>query len=109
VGGKQVSYLFWIGLSALATSFGEWASKHYANTNSFKWALLMFMFYNSSTFAWMPAIRAKNVLAIAGVIWAVMTLVATTMVGVVLFKEQLTAIQWAGIGLALVAVTMLAS
>jgi multidrug transporter EmrE-like cation transporter len=60
-----------------------------------------------SATTWIPAIFEKNQLSITGVIWSIVSLMATVLVGILIFDEKLTIIQAIGLFVGLISVIML--
>jgi len=57
--------------------------------------------------AWLPAIMQKNQLSIVGAIWSVMSLLATVLIGLLIFGEKLNVIGIIGVVAVMVAVALL--
>lgn len=97
----------WLLISAAWFTAGEYLSKRWGMHPSFGFAVVVVLTYAIGTFAWLPALLHKNQLALMGMLWAILATVATISVGVLIFRETLTVLQWVGVGLALVALTLL--
>lgn len=97
----------WLVISAVWFTAGEYASKKWGMAPSWRFAVLVVGVYAIGTLAWLPALLHKNQIALMGTLWLVLATVATVSVGVFIFHEQLSALQWVGVGLALVALTLL--
>ncbi len=97
----------WIIISTLFFAFGEFISKKFALNPS--WMLFtLFIFIDLlSAAAWIPAIVQKNQLSITGVIWSVISLMATILIGLLLFNEKLTIIQSIGLVVGIISVILL--
>lgn len=100
-------YLVWLVISALFFAFGEFLSKKFALAPSFPYVVLIVFIYSLGTLSWLPAILQKNHLSIVGAIWSVLSLVATVLIGTLIFDEKLSGIAVIGIIFAAVAVTLL--
>jgi len=103
----SINYLYWLVLSAVFFAIGEFFSKKFALGPRFTWGLLILLAYTLGTLAWLPAILQKNSLSIAGTIWSVMSLFATVLIGVIVFKEKLSVVGILGMILAVVSIFML--
>lgn len=103
----SINYIIWLVVSALFFAVGEFLSKKFAINPRFLYVMLILFFYSLGTLAWLPAILQKNSLSIAGTIWSVLSLLATILIGVLIFKEQLSVIGIVGIILAFIAVVLL--
>lgn len=97
----------WLLISAAWFTAGEYASKKWGMAPSWRFAFFVVGVYAVGTFAWLPALLHKNQIALMGTLWLVLATVATVSVGVFAFHEQLSLVQWVGVGLALVALTLL--
>ncbi len=81
--------------------FKEWTLKH-------QWYLLVLgiVFYMAATMFWAFSLKYQN-LSKAVVIFAVLTLVVGVLVGVFLYKEELTAVNIIGVIFGLVGIVLL--
>lgn len=100
-------YLYWLLISALFFAFGEFLSKKFALAPSWQYVLLITFIYMLGTLAWLPAILQKKQLSIVGAIWSVISLLATVLIGILIFKEHLSLIGIVGIILAFVSFFLL--
>lgn len=99
----------WLCISVLLYSGGEFISKTWANSPSTGEVVAILVLNGLSTFFWLPAILSENKLAEIGTAWLVLAAAAPICIGVLLFKEELSMIQWIGAGLAIVAFLLLTS
>ncbi len=102
-----MNYIFWLILSALFFAFGEFLSKKFALHPSTKYVIYILLVYALGTLAWLPAILQKNQLSVVGTIWSIMSLLATVLIGTLLFKEKLTIFGLVGIVLAFTSIILL--
>lgn len=65
------------------------------------------LMYIIGTLAWLPAILQRNQLSIVGAIWSVLSLLATVLIGILIFGEKLSMIGIIGIITAVVAIALL--
>lgn len=103
----SINYILWLVLSALFFAVGEFLSKKFALGPRLFYVVLILCAYTLGTLAWLPAILQKNSLSIAGAIWSVMNLLATVLIGVLIFGEKLSALGIIGIFTAFVAIILL--
>ncbi len=103
----SIHYIFWLILSALFFAVGEFMSKKFALGPKFFWVVLILCAYTLGTLAWLPAIVQRNSLSIAGAIWSVLSLLATVLIGVLIFGEKLSTLGIIGIITAFVAIVLL--
>jgi multidrug transporter EmrE-like cation transporter len=103
----SINYLYWLLLSALFFAAGEFWSKKFALTPRPSYVVLAVAIYSLGVLAWLPAILQKNSLAIVGTIWSVMSLLATILIGVLIFSEKISLIGIAGVITAIIAIILL--
>ncbi len=103
----SINYLYWLVLSAVFFAVGEFFSKKFALGPRFTLALLILLAYILGTLAWLPAILQKNSLSIAGTIWSVLSLFATVLIGIAVFKEKLSIVGISGMVLAVISIVLL--
>ncbi len=99
--------IIWLIVSALFFAFGEFFSKKFALNPSLAYVLIIVAIYTLGTLAWLPAILQKSQLSIVGAIWSVLSLLATVLIGVLIFREHLSLIGILGIIFAFIAVALL--
>jgi multidrug transporter EmrE-like cation transporter len=97
----------WLLISVGFYAGGEFVSKTWANSPSGGEVAAILAFNGLSTLFWLPAIFSENKLAEMGTAWLVLGAAAPICIGVFLFKEQLSGLQWTGIGFAFVAFLLL--
>ena len=97
----------WLVLSALCFAFGEFLSKKFALAPSWAYVGAIVCVYMFGTLTWLPAILQKNQLSITGAIWSVMSLLATVLIGILLFGERLSPLDIIGIVCAFAAIALL--
>ncbi|TSC65489.1 MAG: hypothetical protein G01um101477_462 [Candidatus Doudnabacteria bacterium Gr01-1014_77] len=103
----SINYFYWLVLSALFFAAGEFLSKKFALTPKLSFVLLIILAYTLGTLAWLPAILQKNQLSTVGVIWSVLSLLTTVLIGVLIFSEKLGYIGILGIVAAIVSIVLL--
>lgn len=103
----SVNYILWLILSALIFAAGEFLSKKFALSPKFSLAVLIVLIYALGTLAWLPAILQKNSLSIAGTLWSVMSLLATVLIGVLIFGEKLSTLGLIGVIMAISSIVLL--
>ena len=97
----------WIAISTILFAFGEFLSKEFALNPGWKFFIFFMIINTISAAAWIPAIFEKNQLSITGVIWSIVSLIATVTVGILIFHERLTPTQTVGLVFGFVAVILL--
>lgn len=103
----SIHYLIWLTLSALFFAGGEFFSKKFALNPRAIFVAYILLMYIIGTLAWLPAILQKNQLSIVGAIWSVLSLLATVLIGVLIFGERLSTIGILGVIAAFVAIVLL--
>lgn len=103
----MIPYVIWLIISALFFAGGEFLSKKFALNPSTQYVLLIVVMYTLGTLAWLPAILQKNQLSIVGAIWSVMSLLATVLIGIIIFHEHLSIVGVLGIIFAIIAILLL--
>ena len=103
----SINYIYWLVLSALFFAFGEFLSKKFALSPKITLVFLIILVYSLGTLAWLPAILQKNQLSIVGTIWSVMSLLATVLIGVLIFGEKLNMTGIFGILTAIISIILL--
>ena len=68
----------------------------------------MVMSYAGGSLAWAPIIKNKTELARMGMIWMIVASICTIGLGVLVFREKLAVWQWLGVGLAIIAMVLIA-
>lgn len=97
----------WIVISVTFFAFGEFLSKKFALNPGWTLFLAFIIVDIISASAWIPAIFQKSQLSITGVIWSVVSLIATVLIGILIFSEKLTIIQTIGLATGLVSIILL--
>ncbi len=97
----------WLILSALLFACGEYLSKKFALAPSASYVLLVVTTYCLGALAWLPAILQKNQLSITGALWSVLSLLATVLIGTMIFGEKLGAVGLTGVIFAFIAIALL--
>lgn len=100
-------YSGWLIVSALCFAVGEYLSKRFVLSPQPRWVLAVLLAYNCGTLAWLPALLKRNQLSVVGTMWSVLSLTATVLIGVFLFRESLTTTHVVGLGFAFLAVFLL--
>jgi drug/metabolite transporter (DMT)-like permease len=93
-------------LTLLSVSFmmgGEYMSKIWATHGGTPKLLAGMACYFCCTIIWFVAMSYHNHLTTLGTIWDMGALASTIVVGILIFKEPVTASQWCGLVLAFVA------
>jgi multidrug transporter EmrE-like cation transporter len=102
-----MNYIIWLIISALFFAVGEFLSKKFALNPKFLYVVYILFMYSLGTLAWLPAILQKNQLSIVGTMWSVMSLLATILIGVLIFNERLNVAGYVGIVFAFLAIILL--
>ena len=102
-----IPFWIWITISAIFFAIGEFLSKKFAlNPGWILFAAFIIIDIISAT-AWLPAIFERNQLSTTGVIWSIVSVAATVLIGILAFNEKLTLIQCIGLAFGVVSVVLL--
>ena len=97
----------WLLLSAFFFGWGEYLSKKWALEPTL-WGWIAVVVVDAiGVMLWLPALYNRNQLSIIGVAWVVLGGIATVSIGLFVFRESLTWIQWVGIIFAFIALVLL--
>jgi drug/metabolite transporter (DMT)-like permease len=102
--------ILWIIGSLVCFSIGEAVSKYWANARYpyFSWLVVICVAtYATGSLCWLPAIRERNHLSSLGSLWNAGAMVATVLIGAILFHETISIRQWVGIVFGLCACVLL--
>jgi len=97
----------WVAISAIFFALGEFLSKKFALNPGWTVFALFIVADIITALTWLPAIFEKSQLSITGVIWSILSLIATVSIGVLVFHEKLTMTQSVGLALGFVSVILL--
>ena len=103
----QYHWFWWLLSSAAAFACGEICSKLWANNSKWYYIPLAVLCYVACSVLWLPAIKEYNKLAVVGIVWSVLAVLTTAIIGIVVFREKLEWYQWLGLVLATVAIILL--
>jgi multidrug transporter EmrE-like cation transporter len=95
---KGVPVFMSLTLAALATIAGDYAGKLWS-VHQQPWVFMVAMvLYAMSGLFFLPTLL-KEGLVVTSLIWTILTVIGFLIIGTLIFHEQLTTIQWAGVGL----------
>ena len=97
----------WLSCSLLFYSAAEYLSKKWTLTQAHWMAAAAVLGYALNAVYWFPALKNHGSLAVLGSIYAVAYVLSTVAIGWLGFHETINTRQWLGIGLAIVAITLL--
>lgn len=95
-------------MSVLFTIYGDYLSKKFAINPSWKYVVVISLFYAIGAALWLPAILQKNELSVVGAMWAVLLYVGVIALGLLVFKEPTSALGIWGMILGLISIVLLA-
>jgi multidrug transporter EmrE-like cation transporter len=97
----------WLIVSGIFFAAGEFLSKKFALEPSWVYLSFTLFAYIVSVLLWFPALIQKNQLSTTGVLWSVISLLMTVLIGLLIFGEKPNLIGVIGIIVAFVAVFLL--
>lgn len=97
----------WLSFSVAFYAVGEYISKTWANSPTTTEVLCVMAASAISALLWLPALFSHNHLASMGTSWLVLATATTVILGVLVFGERLSAIQWTGVIFAIAAFILL--
>lgn len=103
----SIHYILWLLLSGVFFAIGEFLSKKFALNPKPGLFIVLIMSSVFSMAAWLPAILQKNQLSIVGVMWSVLSVISTILIGVIIFNEKLSQLGVIGIILGIISVILL--
>ena len=103
----SIHYILWLLLSGVFFAIGEFLSKKFVLNPKLSLFIVLIMTSVFSMVTWLPAIMQKNQLSVVGVMWSVLSLISTILMGVLIFNENLSQLNIIGILLGIIAVILL--
>ncbi|MDP3883290.1 MAG: hypothetical protein Q8Q48_04555 [Candidatus Staskawiczbacteria bacterium] len=103
----SINYIIWLLLSSLFFAAGEFLSKKFALNPSLVLVVFIIVVYSVSVLLWLPAILQKNQLSVVGVMWSVLSLLITVLIGTIIFGEKLNLFGILGIIFAFISTILL--
>ena len=103
----SIHYIVWLVLSAICFAIGEFLSKKFALHPTLMLVIVILLVYSLGVLLWLPAIFQRNSLSTVGTIWSVMSLLATILIGILIFNEKLSWTGIVGIVFAFIAIILL--
>jgi multidrug transporter EmrE-like cation transporter len=97
----------WLMLSVMLNVLGEYYCKLWANRPAWALALVACVLYGLSGITWLPVLLHKNQISTMAVIWFLLAIIFTFLLGTVYFHEKVNGFNVAGVLLAIVAVVFL--
>ncbi len=95
-----------LGLSAAGVITGDYFAKYWSVNQRLLFVVLAVAGYAVSSLFYIPTLLREG-LIITSVIWVVLSTIGFLFIGLVLFHETLTAIQWLGAGLGIASLLIL--
>jgi multidrug transporter EmrE-like cation transporter len=99
----------WLLASASFVGAGDYLAKKFGTHPSFIAAAVTLGTYSMGTMCFLPVLLHKNELARMGMIWYILSMLATVVIGICVFHEILTVRQWTGLVLAGTGLVLLSS
>lgn len=103
----SIPAIVWLLISSVFFAAGEFLSKKWGMNPNFSNTLIVLIAYTISSLLWLPSLLHKNQLLLMGTMWIVLAMMATVLIGLIIFHEKINALQWLGLFLALAALILL--
>jgi len=103
----SIPAIVWLLISALFFAAGEFLSKIWGQNPSIRLTILVVLVYSLGAITWLPALLHKNQLSVMGMLWLLLGVIATVLIGVFIFHEHLNNYQIIGIVLAILAMILI--
>jgi len=103
----SVNYIIWLIFSSLFFAVGEFLSKKFTLNPNLVLVIIIVVVYSVSVLLWLPAILQKNQLSVVGVMWSVISLLITILIGTIIFGEKLNMLSILGIIFAIISTILL--
>lgn len=97
----------YILLAIISYAMGEYFSKLWATSHQLNNAFIAFIAYAVSSVGWLGIMSIQKNIFAPSVVWELSSLIIAGILGVVIFKEHLSNMQWGGVILSIVAIIML--
>lgn len=101
--------LYWLVASVIFFALGEYLSKKWALKPGYLLGTYAVLMYSIGSLLWLPALLQHNEIVVMGRIWLLMATAGSMLVGLIVFHEHLTPIQWTGVALSLSALALLSA
>jgi drug/metabolite transporter (DMT)-like permease len=102
----MISFL-WLMVASLFYAAGEYYSKRWADHGGWYNIAMLFVTYMVGVALWLPALKITKTLAVTGMLWLMLAILTATLLGIFMFEEKLTACQWTGVAMAIIACVLL--
>lgn len=102
-----MSITLWVLIAMVFYAIGEYSSKEYANTSHWRYGAVAMFGYIVNALCFLPALSKMNSLTVLGTIWNLGYVFVTLFLGLVIFKEPLTALQVVGLSLGVISIILL--
>jgi len=89
--------ILYLIISSIFFIIGEYYSKLFSISPNIKLAIIVCISYLIGTIGWLPAIYYGKNLSTTGSMWNILASLSTIFLGLVIFKEHITNLQFIGI------------
>jgi multidrug transporter EmrE-like cation transporter len=104
---KSIGVVWWYAIAMVFYFAGEVASKYWAIKQTPLIGLSAAAIYLCGTFCWLSIMAQKNQLALMSGIWQVLGTMTSMSIGLFLFHEHFTKLQWSGAALLIIGLILL--
>jgi drug/metabolite transporter (DMT)-like permease len=104
---STISLLILFAFAGLVTGLGDYGAKLWALGHNKLYLLLGILTYNISNIAWFYALQRDPQVARMTLIWSIMLAAISMLVGLIIFHEKLSLLNWAGAAAAFIGICLL--
>lgn len=99
--------MLYLIISSIFFISGEYCSKLFAISPSVKSAIIICTLYLIGTICWLPAIYYGKNLSTVGSMWNILAAISTIFLGLVIFQEHITKLQYTGLIMTIIGIILL--
>lgn len=104
---SRTGLLILFAFAGVVVGLGDYGAKLWALGNNKLFLLLGILTYNISNIAWFYALQRDPQVAKLTLVWSLVTTIASMVVGLLIFHEKLTPLNWAGAVAAITGICLL--
>lgn len=97
----------WLFLCLIFYAGGEYYSKIYSLHPNWKIFSLVIFLYAINSSLWLPAISSGKNLTVISTLWNLSYMMVAPIIGLILFKESISTLQFCGLGLGFISIILM--